>query len=262
MKWRFHAVHVLICLLLLVALSLPVYFAERNNSGVQLYQQGNFDAAIRAYEAAEVNAPDQPEPYFNAASALAEVGRLRAAEAALKQALLRANNDETVIERAYFNLGNVYYEMALYEDAVLAYREVLVRDPANEDARHNYELALSKREPTPTPTPQEQNTNPEQNQVDPEAQPTSNPADQEDGDSPTPTPTNPVSPLNDVQPTLIEGMEGTPGMFTATAESRSMGMSPLEEIERQLDAIQDNQRSLREMLNDLNTPGPINERDW
>jgi hypothetical protein len=41
-----------------------------------------------------------------------------------------------------------------------------------------------------------------------------------------------------------------------------MGMSPLEEIERQLDAIQDNQRSLREVLNDLSTPGPFNERDW
>jgi tetratricopeptide (TPR) repeat protein len=261
MNWRFHIAHALACMLMLFLVSLPVYYPERNNSGVQLYLQGDFEGAIRAFEAAEVNAPNQAAPYFNAASALAEVGRLRAAEAALQQALLRSD-DETLVQQAYFNLGNIYFELALYEDAILAYREVLVRDPANEAARHNYELALSKRQATPTPTMQEQNTNPEQDQTDPEAQPTSNPADQQNDSEPTPTPTNPVSPLNEEQPTLVDDLGGTPGPLDATAEAGSMGMSPLEEIERQLDAIQDNQRSLREFLNDLSTPGPFNERDW
>ena len=42
--------------------------AERNNAGNSLYDQGDYNAAWNAYQAAQVSAPDAPEAYYNAAS--------------------------------------------------------------------------------------------------------------------------------------------------------------------------------------------------
>ncbi len=270
MKRRFHMIHALICLLVLVIVSIPFNPAERNNSAISLYDQGNYEAAIDAYQAAAVNMPDAPEPYYNSASALAATGRLRAAEAALQEALDHLDEDsgpqaEPLVQQAYYNLGNIYYEQALYEDAVTAYREVLKRNPQNEAARHNYELALLHFEPSPTPTTQEQNTNPDEDQVNPEATPTPNPMGEDESQPPTPTPSPPptqaAAPPDNATPTLAPAEGGTQGPLPSTPSTPSAGPS-LDDVERQLDAIQANQRTLSEMLNELATPGPFNSRDW
>ncbi|MBI1276950.1 MAG: tetratricopeptide repeat protein [Anaerolineaceae bacterium] len=144
-------IYLLIALLLWVVCGCTTNPAERNNVGNGLYDQADYDGAIKAYQAAQVAAPDNAEAYYNSASAYSQAGELDKAVDALKQALKFSNPD--LIARTYYNLGNVYFGMRRFDDAVVAYQQVLLLHPDNEDARHNLELALKKlvvASPTPT----------------------------------------------------------------------------------------------------------------
>ena len=47
-----------------------------------------------------------------------------------------------LVEDVYFNLGNAYFREGRFDDAIGAYREVLLLDPDDLDAKVNLELAL------------------------------------------------------------------------------------------------------------------------
>ncbi len=141
----------IIALFLCVGCGCTVNPAERNNVGNDLYNQADFDNAIKAYQAAQVADPDNPESYYNAASAYNQAGEFDKAIAALEQALKTSDSDLTA--QAYYNLGNIYFGVQRFDDAVGAYQQVLLLHPDDEDARHNLELALKKlvvASPTPT----------------------------------------------------------------------------------------------------------------
>lgn len=255
MRWRVGVISALVCVFLAFLLGLSVQPAERNNTGNAHFQQQAYDSALRAYQVAQVNAPDQAEPYYNAASAMLASGRLRDALEALQQALRTA--DEKLTVQIYYNMGNIYFELSRYDDAVNAYREVLLRTPDDDDARYNYELALS-RQSLPSPTPQEQQTLPDENEVDPQATPTSNPAAQ-DGPTPTPPPDNETNP----ETTPQDGFSGSlDSPLAASVTPLPAGSLTIEEVERRLDAIQDTQQTMREILSGVATPSGLNAKDW
>ena len=133
--------------------------AERNNAGNADLTSGNAEAALRAYQAAQALAPDQPEPYLNAASAYAALDDIHRAQQAMAQ--VATSVDPRKIAQAYYNLGNIYFMHERYDLAVDSYQEALLRMPDDVDARYNLELALQRMMPTPppvsstTPTPQQ-----------------------------------------------------------------------------------------------------------
>jgi tetratricopeptide (TPR) repeat protein len=194
---------------------------------------------VNAYQAAQVAAPDAPEAYYNAASALAGTGRLQSAVAALEQALKTSDSDLTV--KAYYNLGNVYFDLAQYDKAVEAYREALLRQPDDQDARHNYELALSR---LPTPTPEDRSP-------DPQPTPTDNLGGQQES---TPTP--------DIIQTPTPQSEDNQSQETAIPTPLPGGTLSVEDAERILDAVQHNQRTLREYLERFTIPVQPSGKDW
>lgn len=230
----------LLALFILLLASCEVHPAERNNAGNALYEQGGYADAVNAYQAAQVAAPDAPESYYNAASALANSGRLQSAVEALEQALKTA--DEVLTTKAYYNLGNVYFDMAQYDKAIEAYREVLLRQPDDEDARHNYELALSR---LPTPTPEEQS--PQESTPTP----TNNPGGQQES---TPTP--------DLSQTPTPQNNENQNQESSAPTPMPEGTLSVEDAERLLDAVQQNQRTLREYLERFAAPVQSSEKDW
>lgn len=159
--------------------------AERNNTGNYLMLSGDFENAIDSYQVALVEEPDNAIIYFNSASALAATERIEEAEATLQQAIERG--DDFLAADSWYNLGNIYFSVEDYQQAIMAYRQALLLDPVHEDARYNLEIANS-RLLQPTPTSIEMQTELDQEQVNPTAEPSPNPAGQT---NPTPTPTPP-----------------------------------------------------------------------
>jgi tetratricopeptide (TPR) repeat protein len=159
--------------------------AERNNTGNYLTLSGDFEAAVNAYQVAQVEEPDNAVIYFNSASALVASDRIDEAEATLQQAIERGDN--FLAADSWYNLGNIYFSLDDYEQAIIAYRQALLLNPAHGDARYNLEIANS-RLLQPTPISIEMQTELDQEQVNPTVPPTPNPAGQLE---PTPTPTPP-----------------------------------------------------------------------
>lgn len=229
--------------------------AERNNAGNDLYSRGDYEAAVEAYFSAQVIEPDAPEAYYNAAGALAGAKALETAKAALQQALKSA--DSALAAKAYYNLGNVYFAAAQYQEAVIAYQETLRLRPDDEEARYNLELALMFIL-APTPTALELKTEPEEGQTDLEATPTNNPAGQ---DGPTPTPPPEEGPPDpSASPVTGSGQPG--GTYLSTPLPERGGEVSIEDAKRLLDSVQQNQQTMREYLEGLSTPGAPSGNDW
>ncbi|MEQ8673368.1 MAG: tetratricopeptide repeat protein [Aggregatilineales bacterium] len=231
------------------------YSATRNNDGNRSYQNEDFEQALRAYQSAQVESPNDPVAYYNAASAYLAVNDLDQARAALEQALVTA--DEALTAEAYHNLGNVYFFMADYQSAILAFRESLLLRPDDEDTRFNLELAIQRYVP-PTATAIEQQTEPEQGQSDPEVTPTDNPGGF-DGPSPTPPPQEAPP---DPSETPVAGDAATDGVQSSTALPRSDGEMTIEDAELLLDSVEQDQETLTEYLEDESTSGEPIEKDW
>jgi tetratricopeptide (TPR) repeat protein len=229
--------------------------AERNNAGNALAARGAYDQAVDAYQLAQVLAPDRPEAYYNAGIALAEAEQLDAALAALDQALATA--DDALIGDARYNLGNVYFRLRRYPDAIAAYQDVLLRDPDDAEARYNMELALRFDLP-PTPTAQQQQTEPDEGETDPNTTPTNQPRAE---DGPTPTP-----PRVDDTPNESATPERGTGDFGSDAESTLMpqteGELTMEEAQRILDSLVQDQQSLSEFLQESIPAGDTGDNDW
>lgn len=224
----------LIPLMLMVCCACAPDAAERNHAGNNFFAQGDFDQAIGAYQAAQVFSPDAAAPYLNAADALVQAGNFEDALAALNQALKTA--DVMTAAQGYYNLGNAYFKIGSYPEAVAAYQQVLLRNPGDEDARYNLELALQQVQQLP---------------------------DQQSSDSMTTTPT--------LEPTSIDGQTPTnePGNQFPTPESNNLTPTPSsesgdglsqEEAEQILDSVQQQQPVLPGVA--TAAPSDPSGKDW
>jgi tetratricopeptide (TPR) repeat protein len=227
--------------------------AKHNSQGNAHYYSGDYEAALRSYQQAQVAEPDEAESYFNAASALVAQGDAGDAVDALKQALRTA--DDELAANAFYNLGNVYYETERYGQAVEAYKQALIRRPDDQQARYNLELALLNAL-EPTPTAQEQQTSPDMGETDPETTPTDQPGGFE---GPTPTP-----PPQELEPSATPESGESPGGVddSATPVPQPGGDMTAEQAERLLDQIQQEQQALMEFLQQVGSGGQPLEPDW
>lgn len=219
---------------------------ERVHTGNRHYRGEEYDRALRAYQAAQVLDPDRPEAYFNAGSALVGMLEYERAVAALEQSLRSAEGGVAV--SAYYNLGNIYFEMGRFQEAIRAYQQALLIDPGADDARYNLELALLRYVPA-TPTAIEQQTEMDEDRTDPDTTPTPEPGGM---DGPTPTP----PPIElDLTATPDSG-EGDNGEDESTDPiPQSQGELTVEQAERLLDQIQQDQEALRDYFQEPAAPG-------
>lgn len=115
--------------------------ARLNNRGNDNYARQAYEEALVAYQKAQIDRPELAEPYYNAANALYRRGAYPEALEQL-QVALSYSADADLAEKGFFNLGNNFFNQEQMEAAVSAFKEALLRNPADPDAKYNLELAL------------------------------------------------------------------------------------------------------------------------
>jgi len=114
---------------------------SRTGSGIALQQEGEIDAAGRAFGTALGLAPGDPLMQFNAGTAGLAAAGPQAIE--LLQAAAQGAADE-LRPSAYYNLGNAQLIGEDFPAAIDSYQASLRLAPDNPDAKHNLELAMRK----------------------------------------------------------------------------------------------------------------------
>ncbi len=115
--------------------------------GRKAYEKGDYEEALRQFDAAKKDLPSSASLDFNRGNALFKLGRMEEANQAYHRALETERSD--LKEKDYYNLGNVWAQMGNVKEAVAAYRKALTLDPKDEEARHNLEVMLREQRPPP-----------------------------------------------------------------------------------------------------------------
>lgn len=128
------------------------------DSPSELYESGRYQEALLAWRHADRSDGADAGDAYGRASAAYRLGEFREAAASWAVAA-RTVEEPGRASQAWYNTGNARYRTAeqaeagrpsdsqrYWDSAVSAYREALMRDPADQVAKHNLELALRKRE--------------------------------------------------------------------------------------------------------------------
>jgi Ca-activated chloride channel family protein len=135
--------------------------ARKNQKGIEAYREGKYAEALQDFLSAKGIKPDSPELKNNTASALYELKKYKEAVdefSRLDPGRLRLGKADF-----YYNLGNGYYRLGQFPQALENYKQSLRQNPDDVDSKKNFELTLKKIE--------EQKQKQEQNQQQPQQQP-------------------------------------------------------------------------------------------
>jgi len=122
--------------------------ADRARAGEdpdQLFRKGRYAEAEKAYADLDMDHPKDVRYRYDRGCAAYNKGDFQGAIAAFSSASVRAGDDGMRFKATY-NLGNAVFQKGDFAAAADLYRNALRYNPASEDARHNLELALRKRE--------------------------------------------------------------------------------------------------------------------
>ena len=115
------------------------------DSADELYRQGRFGEAEKAYAQGDMDHPKKFRYRYNRGCAAYQNGDYKGASAAFSS-IYRRSEDESLRYKAAYNLGNTAFKQGDFESAIQYYKTALVYDSENKDARYNLELALRERE--------------------------------------------------------------------------------------------------------------------
>jgi len=223
---------------------------RQNESGNEHFENQEYDQAIEDYKLAQVADPDRSEPYYNAANGYNRTGDVDTTLAQTRQALKSA--DPALASKAWYNLGNAYFDAEQWAPAIEAYKEGLRLAPDDMDAKHNLELALQNLKEQQQQQQQDQQSQQESSSQSEEEESSDNSEDQ--GQETTPTPEG-------------QGAQNEPDEAAATPQpsgeaQESQELSP-DQAMQLLNALLGSQDTLQERLQQL-TPiaGPTPAQDW
>jgi Ca-activated chloride channel family protein len=140
------------------ALALAFLAMGRGQSPYELYEEGRYREALLAWRSDDRSAGANPGDAYNRGNAAYRLGEFREAAASYAVAARTVPSRPRAAE-AWYNAGNARYRLAeaaersadprtqaRWDAAVAAYREALLRNPGDQDTKHNLELALRRRE--------------------------------------------------------------------------------------------------------------------
>ena len=134
-------------ILMILFLSFSTLFSDvvnydkviRNLKGVKSYEKEDFENSEDNFKRNAIKYPTDARLHFNQANAQVKSGLVEEAEQNYDLALNNEKFDDR--SKAMQNLGNVKFLQKDYKNAIKNYRDALIEDPQNLDARYNYELA-------------------------------------------------------------------------------------------------------------------------
>lgn len=132
-------------LMLLAAVAIPAHAesaAAKNARGNQLYGQGKFPDAEKAYLEAQGVMPRRPELSYNLGNAQIRQKKYEQALRSLRTSI--SQGSKALQADSWYNVGNAMFDMGRYKDSTQAYIQSLRLNPADRDAKNNLELALRK----------------------------------------------------------------------------------------------------------------------
>ncbi len=113
--------------------------------GNEAYEQGDYAKAEELYRASLEDDPENAEVYFNLANALAKQGKTEEAIQTYMEYRSLADSPEKKA-LAEYNIGSVLAEGQQWKPATQHFRNSLKLNPADREAKHNYERALAESE--------------------------------------------------------------------------------------------------------------------
>lgn len=124
----------------------------------EMYEEGRYSDALTTWRQTDRAANAKPEDAYNRGNAAYRLGEFREATASHAVAARTAGARGRASE-AWYNAGNGRFRIAeqaevaepddsqrYWDSTVAAYREALLRDPDDMDAKHNLELALRRQD--------------------------------------------------------------------------------------------------------------------
>lgn len=130
----------------------------------QAYADQHYAKALDLINQQLVNDPYDAILNYNAGIALYRMQNYEQAKHAFLLSSKAERLDPVLQEQAYFNLGNCYYQLAAWQDAVDAYKKLLELHPAHQSAQHNLDLALAHLQQNQTKEQEKNENQDEQNQ--------------------------------------------------------------------------------------------------
>lgn len=120
--------------------------------GNEAYHSGQYDVAETYYKDALQEDPNSALAQFNLALALlrqqtagnSAADTLRNMSKNYFQNVTGQKSDQSLVEKAYYNLGNISFDEKDYATSIEMYKEVLRRNPDNIKARQNLRVAQIK----------------------------------------------------------------------------------------------------------------------
>ena len=227
---------------LLVGWSFLDPFHEKVEKGNEALRREDVETAVRSFEEAGALEPSSPIPDFNRGVALSGADSVEAASDAYLRAAAAA--DPKIAADAFYNLGNLHFDGQQFEPAIDSYLKSLDRNPDDEEARRNLELAVQRL--------QEQQQQQQQQSQDPNE-------DEGEDEPPQDQPSQPQDD-QDEEPPPDSGDEEQPPPEPEPAPEDRMSR---EDAERLLNAVETEELKVLEQLQDKNegTPGGV-AHDW
>ncbi len=207
---------------------------EANERGRQALAAGDAEAAIEAFLEAQVERPNDPNVTLNLAAAYHAAGRYDDAIRAARRAL--ESNDPGIRRRAFASIGHHQFEAGRLPDALSAFRDALIIDPADDASRHDFEVVLRLLYP-PTATPAASPSPTPQPGASPSPGTSPGPGPQDDA-TPAPGAGTPAPGQGGQTPAPGTSAPGTPGAAGTPVPGQGGQPGPsIAQLNRQIDAI-------------------------
>lgn len=202
----------------------------------EAFKNGDYELAVQLYRQAIDQNPENPRLYFNLGNALAEAGNTEEAMEVYEQfkSMTEVHDQQALAD---YNKGKLLSEQENFDEAISHFREALRKNPTDEDARFNYELAQRMKQQQEQ---QEQQQDSQSDQDDSDGE-----EEQEDDQNQQQNPNQ--QPQNQDQP---QDQEQRPEPSNMSEEEAENILDALEQLERELLENREKEANVRRQQND------------